>query len=265
MDLFDDENEIINFFQSIKLEETALIPEDKETENIFQLIHDPQYWLSWIDSSAHNAPPPDFYNDNSHIMMDVMRVDDHGYKNAKGKTVNPTRQRDSQLMIELKKAGILDMFPNAKVFLIPDTKLPTYEDHNYQFYLNNFVETIEHHKKKISNYRKNHPGYQIIFFVFDESSMYFSSKKPRNNNAPYVGDMSCGRPHLWFTDIVFLNAIFESEIDFLVWFTPYKHSYIFNNKSKPCEFPQVVVINPKKFPKDILYHYDETHIVSAEV
>ena len=137
MDLFDNEKEILSFFQSIQLSEMALIPEDESAERILQSIHTPQSWTSWIDSSAHNAPPPDFYNAVDGVMMDVMRVDDHGYKNKKGKTVNPTRQRDSQLMMELKAAGIRDTFPNAKVLLISDTQLSTHEDHNYQFYLDN--------------------------------------------------------------------------------------------------------------------------------
>lgn len=264
MDLFDNEKEILSFFQSIQLSEMALIPEDESAERILQSIHTPQSWTSWIDSSAHNAPPPDFYNAVDGVMMDVMRVDDHGYKNKKGKTVNPTRQRDSQLMMELKAAGIRDTFPNAKVLLLSDTQLSTHEDHNYQFYLDNFVDIIESHKKKIALYKKNHPGYKVIFFVFDESSMYFSANKSYKDN-PKVGSMVCGTPHFWFADVAFLKVIFNSEIDFLIWFTSYKHSNMCDDKGNLCKFPQAVVIRPKDFPKDMLRHYDKKHMMSTEV
>ena len=66
-------------------------------------------------------------------MMDVMRVDDHGFRNKKGKTVNPTRMRESELARELRDKGILDAFPNAKLMMTVDTKLPTHKDHNYIF------------------------------------------------------------------------------------------------------------------------------------
>lgn len=39
----------------------------------------------WIDSSAKNAPPPDFYNDKLKFMMDIMRIDDNAYVDRKVK------------------------------------------------------------------------------------------------------------------------------------------------------------------------------------
>lgn len=265
MDLYSSEKEIIAFFQSIEPEETALIPENRLSEKFFHSIYEHECWGYWIDSSAHNDPPPDFYNDNDHIMMDVMRVDDHGYKNGKGKTVNPTKERESKLWHELKDAGIFETFPNAKSLLIADTKLPTDEDHNYRFYRNNFVDTIEKHKKKIAYYKRNHPGYQIVFFVFDESSMYCSSGKWNKNKVPFVGDIICGAPHLWFADAEFLRVVLHSEIDFLIWFAPYKHADMFDAIGKPVVLPRAAIINVKQYPKDILRKYELQSMVSAEV
>jgi hypothetical protein len=34
-------------------------------------------------------------------MMDVMRVDDHSFENKKGKLVNPTNSRESEIQAEL--------------------------------------------------------------------------------------------------------------------------------------------------------------------
>lgn len=264
MDIFDTEKEIITFFQSVQKNETILIPnEDTEAINLFQSITDISKWKHWIDSSAHDAPPPDFYNDTMKIMMDIMRVDDHGYKNKKGKTVNPTRQRESILMKELQNAGILSTFPNAKPIVIADTGLPTEQDHNYQYYMKNFISIIKSHKYKISNYKKNHPGYKIVFFIFDESSMYFETNIEIKNQK--IGDKVMGIPHFGFIDNSFLQTILHTEIDYLIWFTPYKHTKIYDNNYQSFEPPKAAIINSKKYPEEYLKKYDPKHMSSTEL
>lgn len=264
MDIFDKEQEIITFFQSVKKNQTVLIPnEDTETINLFQSIIDTSKWKYWTDSSAHDAPPPDFYNDTIKIMMDIMRIDDHGYKNKKGKIVNPTRQKESALMKELQNSGVFSIFPNAKPIVIADTGLPTEQDHNYQYYIKNFINIVESHKQKIFNYKKNHPGYKIVFFIFDESSMYFETNiETKNQN---IGNKVMGIPHFWFIDKSFIQTILHSEIDYLIWFTPYKHAEIYDNNCNPFEPPRAVVINNMKYPKEYLKEYDTKHMSSTEL
>ena len=53
-------------------------------------------------------------------MTDVMRVDDHGYISPKGKTVNPTRKRESDVARELKENGVLVEYYVAKHDYEPD-------------------------------------------------------------------------------------------------------------------------------------------------
>ena len=43
------------------------------------------------------------------------------------------------------------------------TDLPSNEDHNYQFYYENFARALEKHIKKIPLYRSNHPDKKLIF------------------------------------------------------------------------------------------------------
>ena len=74
------ESNLIELFRILKTEEILLLPTVDETEYICQSLLNTRRWEKWIDSSAKDAPPPDFYNDNEQIMMDVMRVDDHGFK-----------------------------------------------------------------------------------------------------------------------------------------------------------------------------------------
>lgn len=264
MDIFDCESEIIRLFQSTKQNETMLFPsEDDEAKKLFQSIVDMDLWKNWIDSSAHDAPPPDFYNEEMLIMMDIMRVDDHGYKNKKGKTVNPARQHDTELMHELKNSGILKQFPNAKLIVNGITDLPTHKDHNYTYYYKNFCGTVNSHKEKIANYKKNHPGFSIAFFVFDESSMYCSTSESYRHRK--VGDLMNAVPHLWFTDKRFMDVLTNSEIDYLIWFTPYKYVNAFKDNGERLILPHAVIINIHSLDKIPLNDYSVDTMESTEL
>ena len=148
MKMYDNENDIIEHFQMLSTESICLLTETEEVKTILSSILDEEEWKNWIDSSGKGDPPPDFYNDKLKIMMDVMKVDDHGFISPKGATVNPTRQRESEMMRELQEKGFLNKFPNAKIFINAVTDLPTYEDHNYQYYRDNFIRTVKSHIKK---------------------------------------------------------------------------------------------------------------------
>ena len=106
MGIFDNEIEIIEFFRTARKNEVLLLPEkDKIAEKIYLSIV--EEWDKWTNSSGKSDPPPDFFSDELGLMMDVMRVDDHGYIGRNGKTtVNPTLRRESEVMRELQGKGI---------------------------------------------------------------------------------------------------------------------------------------------------------------
>ncbi len=208
MNFFDDENEIIKWFQGVECDTVALIPQDDEVEDIFLSTYEPEEWQQWVNSSGKSDPPPDFYCDKLKLMMDVMRVDDHAHKNKKGKVVNPANAIESVMQKELRESGILDRFPNVEnIICNAITDLPTEQDHNYTFYLNNFVRIVEEHMRKIDLYKQNHPNFKTIFFIFDESSAYIEAlKKPE---IICKGEIYTGRIHYWFWDKSFLNVFFN--------------------------------------------------------
>lgn len=234
------ESNIIESFQMEKTDNIFLVSDSKDAAFAIGSIFDKGNWTHWVDTSGKDAPPPDFYCDDFQLMMDVMRVDDHGFK-KKGKTINPTLTREHQLEKELKESGILDQSPNAKIFINAVTDLSTREDHNYNYYLANFKRTVENHKSKITRYRQNHPEHRIIFFVFDESSMYCEVEEA--NKAIKKGEMFIGYPHFWFFDKEFLSVFEKSDIDYLIWYTPYKH---FEAIIPPLQIPSVCVYDCKK-------------------
>ena len=205
MNFFDDENKIIEWLQSVECSSVCFPVLNEEIVSVFESIHNEEQLKLWKNSSGKSDPPPDFYCDELKLMMDVMRVDDHAYKNKKGKIVNPTNAKESAMQNELRQSGILDRFPNVKdIICNAMTDLPTGQDHNYKFYNNNFIRTVEEHKRKIELYKQNHPGFKSIFFILDESSAYFEAEQRRDEiifEAPIKG-----YPHLWLLDQAFTNV-----------------------------------------------------------
>lgn len=259
MNFFDDENKIIEWFQLVDHSSVYFPIETNELVATFESIHNEKEWTLWTNSSGKSDPPPDFYCDEIKLMMDVMRVDDHAHKNKKGKIVNPTNARESEMQKELRESGILDKFPNVKnIICNAITDLPAEQDHNYKFYKNNFIRTIDEHKRKIELYKQNHPNFKIIFFILDESSAYFEAEdKPQTilEGMPFIG-----RPHFWFLDKEFLQIFENSKIDYVIWFTPFKHDELFGG----MRLPEIVVFDTTQIIKE-LQNYVIDKMVSCEV
>ena len=241
----------------------ALLPSSNpELESIVNKVCSQKEWVSWIDSSGKSAPPPDFSSDEIRLMMDVMRVNDHEQKGKKGKLHNPSMAHERDMYKELEQAGIIEQFPNAKVVLTGATQLPTYEDHNYDLYLKCFRRVVSKHIDSIPLYQNNHPGYKVIFLVFDESSGYFEADRPVDPVKQLrIGDGMVGQPHYFFLDEAFLDVFIHKGIDYLFWFTPYK---LFENIMPPLELPSLCVYDlSKKYEQRM--KYDVSKMVSVEI
>ena len=257
--------EHLQLFYITGLQRIALLPTPTpELESILDKVCNQDNWDNWIDSSGKSAPPPDFYSDEYKIMMDVMRVNDHEHKGKKGKLYNPSIAHERQMFKELEQSGILNQFPNARVFLNGDTQLSTHEDHNYNLYLKCFQRVISKHIDIIPLYKENHPGYKVIFLVFDESSAYFESEQVIDTKKQMrKGDGMSGRPHFHFIDKAFLEAFYNKGIDYLFWYTPYK---LFEHITPPLELPTLCVydLSVKPFPHQT-YKYDNCRMSSVEI
>lgn len=252
MGYFDDENNIMTFFRHLQNKEISPIGE--KCVEILESIQIDENWSKWKDSSGKADLPPDFYSDEFKLMMDVMRIDDHGHKNKKGKIVNHTYAKESQMEKELREAGWLDIMPNAKIVTIGQTDLPTHEDHKYTWYLKNFKDVVSNHISKISNYKKNHPNYKVVFFLCDESSAYAQAEEDISEKKLFEGCMLNAVPHLYFLDKAFIDVIRDSNIDYFIWFTPFKKHRALKNGSESPQLPRAVILNVKDlFIDDIKY------------
>lgn len=260
MNRFDKEERIIELFQDIDKIQMAIYPQNIKMFILNNLIHNKKKWKYWIDSSAKDALPPDFYNETKKLMMDVMRIDDHAYVDENGRVINPTNERESKVIEEIikKNPAFKKVVEEGNFLLVPDSGLRGEKDHNYTFYINNFKRVVEKHIKKIPKYQKNHPGYKTIFLVFDESSPYV---KCINNVRPTkIGEKIFAEPHLWWLDYNMLNILKDSKVDFLLWVTPYKH---FDSEEK-VELPHSYLIDVSKINFDKLKKYEIKDMASLE-
>ncbi|MDU0346468.1 hypothetical protein RWH44_12250 [Microbacterium sp. KSW2-29] len=167
---------------------------------------------TWVASDR-----PDFYSLPNQIGLEVMRVDDHP---KVGKVTNPTLAREREVKRELL-AAFPSIAKDARISVLASTDLPSYQDHNIEAYRDIFHRVLTGHARKVEAYRENHPGYLIVMLVRDESSAYAITEQP----VPVLrnGQSTPARPHLWFLDSHFTNVIAESNADFIIWSTPYKH------------------------------------------
>lgn len=264
MNFYDSENEIIDTFQTVRKREVYFPCFSKDAVSAFNAIYKRKKWKSWINNSGKADPPPDFYSNKYGYIMEVMRVDDHAHYNEKGVLVNPVNQRESMLQKEIRQ-NILKNNPqadleNIKIMINAWPQLPSLEDHNYRFYYENFERVLTKHIKNIPLYRENQPGKKLIFFVFDESTGYLQVDDAElAKRGPVALEPVSARPVFHFFDKRFIDVFQNSDIDFLVWFTPYKMFH-----GALIQPPKVCIFDMKRVKYKYIVDYPEDMIVSSE-
>lgn len=227
-------------------------------EEILQCVRKVEEWQC---SSSKSDPPPDFYSDKYKLMMEVMRVDDHAYINAKGKVINPHIKKENETYKEIQKFVKNNKISfSGNIFVNTVTDLSTQEDHSYDKYLSNFKRVIDNHNSSYDLYKKNHVNYKLIYLILDESSSYME-KEGFNVNDALVGDVIRGRLHLFFFDKSFISILKKSKADYYIWFAPFKN---FNSKEK-VELLQVIIYSKEDLNNIELLQYKNEYMLSTEM
>ena len=261
--MIEQEKQLIDEFRRFDFS-TEPVCNTLEEKMLYQIIKDKNFWNDWFDTSAHNAPPPDFYSDKYKMMMDVMKVEDNSRKTKSGKLRNPKAEEEKKIYNLLKQFGIFqldDVYPK----IIVRTGLPTKEDHRFEWYYNNFKRVLSEHNKKIPLYKKNHKGYSTIFFVFDESTAYVQMYAGQNYTNLQIGQKINGILHYAVDDEAFQDVIKSTEADYIIWFMPYKN-YMGYETMESQPLPKVAIIDIKalKQGKISCTHYIHSLMISAE-
>lgn len=238
----DDEENLLNELRGFN-DNILFIPNKRHirrTERkIINKIKNKKYW---INSSAKDAMPPDFYNEKDKLMLEVMRVNDSEFEDN-GKIINPEAKADRKLANELPKE-FQEKINNDEIMLlaIGDTGLSTNENHGYKRYVESFNRTLIKHIKHINNYRKNHQGYKLIFYIYDESRAYGLNEEQINILTYKEGDICLCSPHICFFDEKMIKILINQNIDYVIWYTPYK-KYLCENEE---DIPKLCIYDIKK-------------------
>ena len=264
MNFYDDERMIIEDFQIVSNSEVHFPFRSRDAIEVFKSIRNTKKWANWTYNAGKADPPPDFFSEKYHLMMEVMRIDDHAFVNEKGVLINPVNMRESKLQKEIRdtlKTARPDIdVDKLRIRVNAITNLPSIEDHNYRFYCANFRRAMEKHIQKIPLYRSNHPDKKLIFFVLDESTAYTLVDDPevaRRGLKP--GEPFIAKPIFYFLDNRFIDVFRNSDIDYLIWYAPYKMFH-----GCPVQLPRVCVFDVKKYNYNDCMDYPEKFIVSAE-
>ena len=212
-------------------------------------------WKHWTDSSGKADPPPDYYSERFNLMMEVMRIDDHEFVDVKHK-VNRQRMMEGKLLKAFRKSPLGQIEAEGMVFINPISDLPSEEDHNYGRYVDCFRRVVGEHIGKIDLYRDNHPGMRLVFLIFDESTAYGELAQGVVKRSFKAGDDIECRPHYWWFDRRMLEVLVGTDIDYVIWFAPYK-----DNRIKD-RLPSLVVFDPKD--ELFMWDYDKDRMVSLE-
>lgn len=261
MKTFDNESHILENFSFVKQNEVQFIGNFFKCRRIYFSLKCFSCFHNWVDTSKSNDPPPDFYNKKLKLMMDVMRFNDSSFVDANGKIQNPIYRRESEIMRQYFGNDYKNKRNDISCYISTTSGLQGSEDHNFKRYYENFKRTFTKHNESIDLYRKNHPGYKTIFFLFDESTQYVEVKDKCflqcSSLKPIVG-----KPHLPFTDSKFLNIIADSKVDYVVWQTPWKLQK--GKRQKIVKLPRCCVIERASIRKKHLNTYNYDLIMSTE-
>lgn len=187
-----------------------------------------------------------------------MRFDDQ--QTVDGKK-HATRSNEAKVRQEINESGLLDSLPNIeRVMINVNSDLPTNDDHNFKRYRGNFNRTVEKHAKKVSNYKRNHPRFELIFFILDETSgMYFENHEGKE---VVKGDSYYSRAHCHWLDEDMVKVIKDCGADFFVWYKP--HNSFETPFGVNDDFPKIVIYDISKMDF-VTLKYDEKKMMSSEI
>lgn len=201
---------------------------------------------SLIADNSHSAQPPDFYSDKYSMMFDVLRVNDSEIR----KSYNPVLMRERNRYNELSKKFGDRFTDDAPMFIQVDS---VDDKHTYKNYVRQSSRVIGSHIKKLPLWEQKCPTIKNKgLFVFDDTEVYFSGWSMPSGKSELGHEwlrVFLGKEpivHMPWLDRSFIAQIYESEIDFVVWFCPCK-PYSDISLRYGVKFPSVAIIDTRFF------------------
>lgn len=209
------EDNIVTYLRLMMMESHIGYFDVEHPENTEPFVKSVFDWDGWINNCANTDHPPDYYNDEQKLMMEVMSISHYQYEDEKGHKHDPdsaSTARCIKEMYELDSKMTEDFFQHYSLIKAIGKEDPD-RIHSYDQYLASFRRVVGHHIDMIPKYRKNYPGYKLIFLIFDETTPY----EIINGVNEQTGD----RFYEAQTDEAFISVLREADLDLVIWFCPY--------------------------------------------
>ena len=208
--------------------------------------------------NGHDQPPPDFFSDKCSIMFDALRVNDTETTTERGKLINNKFARERKMEKKLQKLGI--DIENCNV--ICNSEYVDFNEHSLTNFSNQAKRTTDKHINKIHIWKDELPNIKYKgLFIFDESGLYFEGDcvpvETPAENSQWLFIPKHNPPHIYYPwlDKNIMQSICDSELDFVVWYCPYKHSTI--TQQTKASYPLVTILDVRYGKSLLEYIYNE--------
>lgn len=222
---------------------------------------------SFTENNGHNCLPPDYYSDNMSCMFDVLRINDSEVKKGR----NPIIAQEQKMRKEFKNDGLLDS-PYFQVAFEANAS-GDINEHSFSQYKKQAKRVINEHINKIPLWINAHPSIQYKgLLVFDESGLCFEGSKTHVQDDYFAFTLNRNRGlivHETWNDAEFIQPIYASMLDFVIWFNPYKNNnevlFKYNmskERKRIFKYPALVIVDTR-FNRTEFKQYDYNKLVMA--
>lgn len=219
-----------------------------------------------VNNSAHNCLPPDFFSDDLDIMFDVMRVNDSEKKKGKNPVFQEMHKSKTKVASLIKRVG-LENVRNVCIDLRSDNG-PNYDEiHQFKYYKRQVVRVLKEHISKIQIWQSEYPTIKRKgLVVHDEAGLFLQGHaKPADvtpdgivNEWAYFIKQPVVVHYPWM-DIEFMQPLYDSKLDFVVWYRPFVYMSDGNRNLFDGKLPYLAVIDVRQNAPTSLQQYDVTN------
>lgn len=201
-----------------------------------------------IENTGHDCLPPDYYSDTLDIMFDVMRVNDsegRKHDNPVFREMSMIKKETAKKIEELGLSDVSVVIP----FLEADESVDYDKIHKFSYYRKHVSRVVSEHIRKIPIWCKEHPKIKYKgLMILDEAGIYFKGKvlpEVKEDGSIYWYYIAQKSPivHYPWLDEFLMAPIFNSNLDFVIWFHPYTEESILNTKFLNPKYPALIVID----------------------
>ena len=218
---------------------------------------------SFTENNGHDCLPPDYYSDSFSCMFDVLRINDAERKKGR----NPIIAQEQKMRKEFKNAGLL----NSQYFQVAFEAGTSGDinEHSFPQYKKQAKRVIQEHINKIPLWVDAHPCIKHKgLLILDESRLCFEGTKThiKDDYFAFAFDRNHGLiPHETWNDAEFIQPIYDSLLDFVIWINPYKNcnEVIFNYNSsmkqnRSIRYPALMIVDTRFHRSEFIqYNYDK--------